>query len=257
MFIALSAEDESGIWSWMIEIFEPNSGDSLFVRLSGSGDPPTDLVWDGRSNITGELAQSASDYEWRFTVTDNAGNASILTGVIQVDILVIREGDRLRVQAPSIVFGANSGGFNGLEPDVIEANDYILKRIAAALGKFDAYKVTVEGHTNPVEQNEARKRAEQEADLKLSAQRARTVVYYLVNLGVDRSRLTAIGVGGSRPVAPYAGPDGLPDRNNWWKNRRVEFLLIKQDFKGSVQKSEFRHNTPVFPCVYSGVSAET
>jgi outer membrane protein OmpA-like peptidoglycan-associated protein len=227
MFITLSAEDESGIWSWMIEIFEPNSEEHLFARLSDSGDPPTDLVWDGRSNITGELVQSASDYDWRFTVTDNAGNVSVLEGVIQVDILVIREGDQLRVQVPSIVFGANSGGFDGLDPEVVETNDYILNRIAAVLNKFSAYKVTVEGHTNPIEQNEARKRAEQEADLKLSAQRAQTVVDYLVNLGVDRSRLTPIGVGGSRTVAPYAGPDGKPNRENWWKNRRVEFLLIK------------------------------
>jgi outer membrane protein OmpA-like peptidoglycan-associated protein len=131
------------------------------------------------------------------------------------------------VQVPSIVFGANSGGFDGLEPDVIEANDYILNRIAAVLNKFDTYKVTVEGHTNPVEQNEARKRAEQAADLKLSAQRAQTVVDYLTQLGVDGSRLSAIGVGSSRTLVPYAGPDGQPNRDNWWKNRRVEFLLVK------------------------------
>jgi outer membrane protein OmpA-like peptidoglycan-associated protein len=95
------------------------------------------------------------------------------------------------------------------------------------LNKFDTYKVTVEGHTNPIAQTEAEKRREQETDLRLSAQRAQTVVDYLVDLGVDRNRLTPIGVGGSRVVAPYAGPDGQPNRANWWKNRRVEFLLVK------------------------------
>jgi outer membrane protein OmpA-like peptidoglycan-associated protein len=109
----------------------------------------------------------------------------------------------------------------------VETNDYILNRIALVLNKFETYKVTVEGHTNPIEQNEARKKAEQEADLKLSAQRAQTVVDYLVSLGIDPNRLTPIGVGGSRTLVPYAGPDGKPNRDNWWINRRVEFLLIK------------------------------
>ncbi|GHT99508.1 hypothetical protein FACS1894142_7160 [Spirochaetia bacterium] len=222
MYITLSAEDESGIWSWMIEIYEPNSMDNLFVRLSGSGEPPTDLVWDGRSNITGELVQSASDYVWQFTATDTVGNMSILQGVIPVDILVIREGDRLRVQVPSIVFGPNSGGFDGLTKDVIDNNTYILTRIAAVLNKFDSYQVSIEGHANPTAATAAARQRENTSELQpLSEKRAKTVLDYLVNLGVARSRLSSVGIGGARPVVSYE------DHDNWWKNRRVEFILIK------------------------------
>jgi outer membrane protein OmpA-like peptidoglycan-associated protein len=43
----------------------------------------------------------------------------------------------------------------------------------------------------------------------------------LVRNGVSRTRLSFTGVGGTRPVV---SPD---DRDNRWKNRRVEFLLIR------------------------------
>jgi hypothetical protein len=248
LLVTLGAKDESGILNWKIQIYEPNSTDKLFYAAEGEGEPPVEFPWDGRSNITGELVQSASDYEWVFSAADNEGNVSTLASSLsvisaadkagnvtihepkmplKVDILVIRDGDRYLVQVPSIVFGANSGGFDGLEPAVVENNNYILTRIAAVLNKFETYKVTVEGHTNPVGQTERERQREQIADQRLSTQRAQTVVNRLVGLGVDRSRLTATGVGGTRPLVPFATPDGKPNRDNWWKNRRVEFLLVK------------------------------
>ena len=39
--------------------------------------------------------------------------------------------------------------------------------------------------------------------------------------GVDSARLTAVGRGGSQPVVARS------DKDNWWKNRRVEFILNK------------------------------
>ena len=43
----------------------------------------------------------------------------------------------------------------------------------------------------------------------------------LSDYGVNSSRLSTVGRGGTQPVVPRS------DRNNWWKNRRVEFILIK------------------------------
>ncbi|GHV74614.1 hypothetical protein AGMMS49940_19160 [Spirochaetia bacterium] len=235
LFVALSAKDPAGVRNWGIKIYEPNSTDNLFFAAEGEGEPPAEFIWDGRSNITNELVQSASDYTWVFSAVDKLNNASTRRGSlstddpppIKVDILVIKDGDRLKVQVPSIVFGSNSGGFTGLSPEVIANNEYVLGRIAAVLKKFDTYKVQVEGHTNPLAQTERERQRELVADQRLSTQRAQTVVDHLVNLGIDKSRLTAIGIGGARPLAPYAGPDKKPNRDNWWKNRRVEFILIK------------------------------
>ena len=55
----------------------------------------------------------------------------------------------------------------------------------------------------------------------LSEARADTVKQMLVEYGVDESRLSTVGMGGRQPVVPRE------DRDNWWKNRRVEFILNK------------------------------
>jgi outer membrane protein OmpA-like peptidoglycan-associated protein len=86
------------------------------------------------------------------------------------------------------------------------------------LNKFKDYKVKVEGHANPV----TRTAKEETEELQpLSEARAKAIVDKLIEFGVDKNRLTYVGMGGTRPVVKYE------DRDNWWKNRRVEFILIK------------------------------
>jgi len=221
LFMTVSCKDESSIDEWKLAIMEGEQANQIFFERSGKGSPPAQIVWNGRSS-KGELVQSATDYPFTLTVKNIHGLSSTSHGLIRVDILVIREGNQLRVQVPSIVFGSNAGGFTGLNEESLGSNDYILRRIAQVLNKFDTYRVTVEGHANPTAANEAARLLEHVRELQpLSEQRAKYVVDYLVKLGIDRSRLTAVGVGGARPVAKYE------DRGNWWKNRRVEFILFK------------------------------
>jgi outer membrane protein OmpA-like peptidoglycan-associated protein len=213
----LSAGDESAIAGWSIDIREPVAPYVLFGHFEAAGAPPSHIEWDGK-NPQGELVQSASDYLVTFTVTDVKGNRSVLEGVLETDILVIREGNRLKAQVPSIVFPPEKGSFDGLDEDTLSNNERILRRVAAVLNKFRDYKVSVEGHANAVK----RTPQEESRELKpLSELRARAVVEELVRYGVDRSRLSSVGMGGSQPVVPYENRDG------WWKNRRVEFILIK------------------------------
>ncbi|MCL2833789.1 MAG: OmpA family protein [Treponema sp.] len=220
--MTLSCRSEAAVSNWSFEIFEPQPPNLSFFQWSGNGNPPASLTWDGKSK-SGELVQSASDYPYTFTVKNVQGTAAESKGIIAVDILVIKDGDVLRVQVPSIMFAANSGGFNGLDPQISASNQYILGRIAVTLNRFSDYKVRVEGHANVTAATPAARQKEQTEELQpLSELRAKTVMDYLVNLGVDRSRLSYVGIGGARPVAAYE------DHDNWWKNRRVEFILIKQ-----------------------------
>ena len=219
--VTINCQGGSPIKEWKIEIREPYPPYLVFSEWSGEGAPPPTIVWDGHS-ASGELVQSASDYPFTIVVEDVLGKIASYEGRIEVDVLVMREGDQLRVMVPSIVFGSNSGGFTGLSEETLGANDYILQRIAQVLNKFDTYQVRIEGHANLTAATEAARRREQEQELQpLSEQRAKFVLDYLVNLGVDRGRLSAFGIGGARPVAQYE------DRDNWWKNRRVEFILVK------------------------------
>ena len=220
LFIRLSAQDALPIETWRLEIREPEPPYNVFRVFEGRGSPASQIIWDGRSN-RGELVQSAMDYPYTFSASDTLGNSSSIEGRIGVDVLVIRDGDRLKMQVPSIVFRPNFADFNDLPSETVDNNTRILRRIAQILNKFRDYLVQVEGHANPTQPVGPARDREQVELQRLSEARARAVVDQLVRYGVARSRLSAIGAGGSSPVVTFE------DRDNWWKNRRVEFILIK------------------------------
>ena len=221
--IYLFAVDESPIEKWKVEIREPQPPYLLFYQWEGQGQPPEMIKWNGRST-NGELVQSASDYPFYYTASDLHGNTSTIESLIEVDVIVLREGANLRIQIPSIVFQSNSGTWDGLDGDIIENNQWIIQRIAQILKKFNDYKVYVEGHANPTVNPNDRGGAQREQLqelLPLSELRAKRIVDELVLLGIDSTRLSYHGLGGVQPLVPWE------DNNNWWKKRRVEFLLIK------------------------------
>jgi len=218
LFIKLKALSDVGIDSWSFEISEPiETGGKQFWKSQGTGKIAEELIWDGRSS-KGEVVQSATDYPFTFTVKDTLGLTSTTKGYIPVDILVIRDGDKLKIAVPSIIFRPNANDFNGLDESVVSKNTYVLKRVAQILNKFTDYQVQVEGHANSITGSEDEEKKEL---IPLSTLRAQAVMKILIKNGVRSSRLSAIGMGGSRPIA------SLNDRDNWWKNRRVEFILIK------------------------------
>ncbi len=216
--IALQAVSASPFTDWSFEIREPaGTAGNLFWKAGGAGTITDQIIWDGRS-LKGELVQAATDYPFTFTVKDDVGQTSVVKGYIPVDVLVIRDGDRLKIAVPSIIFRENGADFNGLEQGVVDKNVQVLKRIAEILNKFRDYKIQIEGHANNVTGTQK----EEDTELiPLSQKRAEAVRDFLVRNGVDAQRLSTVGMGGTRPVA------GRADRENWWKNRRVEFILIK------------------------------
>jgi len=218
LFIALTAKSESAFSDWSFEIREPaGSNGNVFWKTGGKGTITNEIIWDGRS-LKGELVQAATDYPFTFTVTDEVGMTSVVRGYIPVDVLIIRDGDKLKIAVPSIIFRENAADFDGLDPAVVDKNTQVLKRVAEILNKFKDYKIAVEGHANNVTGTQK----EEETELiPLSQLRANAVREFLIKNGVEGARLSTIGMGGTRPVTPRA------DRENWWKNRRVEFILIK------------------------------
>jgi len=203
-----------------------------FYELIGTGTPPAEWVWNGRSSSRhsaqgeDEMVQSATAYQFALYVNDIYGNHSTYEGVIEVDVIVRKDGDKLRIVVPSITFQADSSNFSqpaaDLTEEVIEANRRVLRLIANALDKYPGYKITIEGHANPVHSPNSRNQRNAEPSLKtFSESRARAVGVYLTeNHGIDSGRFTYIGVGSDRVLVSFN-----EDAEEKWKNRRVEFIL--------------------------------
>jgi len=219
--ISLPQVDIAPIANWSVEIREPEPPYLLFYEWRGEGNPPAQLIWNGKSS-KGEWVQSATDYPLVYSARDIYGNTRNVESKITVDAFVIREGNNLRIMVPSIVFGANSGTWDGLDAETVANNKWIISRIALTLNKYNTYKVRIEGHANFTTGpgDIPGRLREQSRELQpLSELRARTVMDELLKLNVNSSRLSYSGMGGTYPVATWE------DHNNWWKNRRVEFIL--------------------------------
>jgi outer membrane protein OmpA-like peptidoglycan-associated protein len=94
-----------------------------------------------------------------------------------------------------------------------------LKENLAAIGAIlqsllTESKISVEGHTDNV--------GKADFNQKLSEQRAKSVMQYLIERGIDASRLQFVGYGFTKPVADNKTDEGKA------KNRRVE-LVIKDN----------------------------
>ena len=230
LYIQLKGSSTVPLKNWSFTVKDPENGKS-FWNVSGKSTITERLVWDGRGN-NGELVQSAMDYPYVFTATDTLGMTSTVEGKISVDVLVIRAGDVLKMAVPSIIFRSDAADFKtadeakgGITAEQKANNERVLKRIAAILNKFDNYTVTIEGHANNVSGTETEENEDTaqygKALRPLSQERAEFVKSQLKKNGVDANRLTAVGRGGSQPVVARS------DKDNWWKNRRVEFILNK------------------------------
>lgn len=232
LFIRLKASSPVGLKNWSFTINDPNG--RKFWSTNGKSAITEQMTWDGRSD-NGELVQSAMDYPYVFTVTDTLGLTNKVEGKINIDILVIRVGDVLKMAVPSIIFRSDNADFkvesapgkkDGVTKEQAANNERILNRIAVILNKFDTYKVTIVGHANRTTDNEEEETVDNPkmwgpALIPLSQRRAEFVKDYLVKHKIKADRLSTDGKGGKEPVA------NPKDEANRWKNRRVEFILNK------------------------------
>ncbi len=77
-------------------------------------------------------------------------------------------------------------------------------------------------------------------NLKLSQERAESVVNYLIIGGIEKKRLIATGYGEIRPVAPNTNPNGSDNPEGRQENRRTEFKVIgSSDQFSKLNQSKF------------------
>jgi len=96
---------------------------------------------------------------------------------------------------------------------ITQEGDEIVTEIANALKKDNALKISIEGHTD--------NSGDAKHNKKLSNDRANAVMQKLITLGIDKTRLSAIGYGAEKPLVAY------DTEENKAKNRRVELVKVK------------------------------
>ena len=100
---------------------------------------------------------------------------------------------------------------------IIKSESYpILDAVAATLGgNPDIKLVEIQGHTD--------ERGNDDYNLRLSEGRAKAVLDYLIDKGIEAGRLQSQGYGETQPIDPASNEQA------WAKNRRVEFLIVRRD----------------------------
>jgi outer membrane protein OmpA-like peptidoglycan-associated protein len=103
--------------------------------------------------------------------------------------------------------------FNSAKSTFQKQTFAVLESIAAILKEYPSSNFSIEGHTDSD--------GKDAANMKLSQDRAAAVVNYLVEHGVEASRLTSAGFGETTPI------DSNKTKAGKANNRRVEVKLVK------------------------------
>jgi chemotaxis protein MotB len=137
-----------------------------------------------------------------------------------IKVKVTEQGMAVKIADP-VGFGVGNAEIKGdLAP--------VLNEIAALIARVPNKQVRVEGHTDNTPIHTRR----YPSNWELSAARALNVVKYLHQRGaVDPARLSAVGYGEYRPLAPNTTPE------NKRKNRRIEIYVEYLD-KADTQELE-------------------
>ncbi|MBR6913767.1 MAG: OmpA family protein [Treponema sp.] len=212
--------------SWTLTIFDPKGAE--FKKWSGTGALPENIDWNGKSE-SGEVVFSRNTYPAKLSVIpkENDRNRSgkneltdsgdIKTGILMIEIIPDK---KWKIIVNTIHFDADRATFIRIPKEQQEENRETLDSIARQIKNVGKVNVLVEGYANNVS-NTARE--DREELVPLSQLRAETIQQELANRGLDMKTLSAKGRGGANPLAAWE------DRANWWKNRRVEFIVTRDE----------------------------
>ncbi len=121
------------------------------------------------------------------------------------DAIVLRRGNEMIIRLIGLSFPS---GKSTIEPEYFS----LLTSVQRAIRNFSEATITIEGHTDAIGNDRYNE--------NLSYERAMAVKQYLLaNMGLDDSRITALGYGETRPIASNETGEGRA------QNRRIDLVL--------------------------------
>lgn len=118
--------------------------------------------------------------------------------------------DVVKVDVPMVLEGVT---FATGKSDITTESAQILEKALKTLTTYNDIYVEIRGYTDNV--------GRKSSNIKLSQKRADSVRSWLIENGVDASRITAVGYGPENPMVPNTTSE------NKRKNRRIEFVRVK------------------------------
>lgn len=115
-----------------------------------------------------------------------------------------------------LYFSKNGAVFTGLSHEQIRQNEKTIDEAVELIKKHPDCTVLIEGYANNISGTEKEDRT---ACMPLSLWRAEYIKKELIKRGIKAENIETVGRGGAAPLA------SRKERNNWWKNRRVEFVI--------------------------------
>ena len=212
--------------SWKVEILDPKG--ATFREYEGSGMLPETIEWDGKGS-SGEDVFAKNKYGIKITVIPSAADIArtgqtelVAKDTIEIGIpmLVIIPNRKWKIVVNTIHFDPDRATFDRISKEQQKENIETLDSLAKQIKAHPDCSITIEGYANNVTNTE---RENIEELVPLSQLRAEAILQLLADRGIEKDVFTAKGKGGANPLAAWE------DRENWWKNRRVEFIVEKQE----------------------------
>ncbi|HVZ80519.1 MAG TPA: PorV/PorQ family protein [bacterium] len=203
-----STKSEEPITEYKVTIYDPSGKPIKSVK--GKGNPPSNYMWDGRDQ-KGELVPQG-DYRTTLEVTDD-NDLTASSHPSQTYAKWVPQ--RVPYQYSFGVSGDLL--FDSGKSDLLQRGyDAIQKAAQAIRVRYPDSLIIIAGHTDD---QPLAKTAKYKDNQELSLARAQAVMDYLIKSGMDRTKLSVVGYGDTKPIAPNNTPEGRA------KNRRVELVV--------------------------------
>lgn len=156
-----------------------------------------------RSNLSGMRPNPSSQLQLASASASSVGTAGGATSNLQAVETLKSELGAVETERGTVVSLAGDVTFDFDKATIRGDARETLDRLAQLISASGGGAISIEGHTDAKGDDDYNKR--------LSQARAETVNIYLTDKGVSADRLSTIGLGELRPIAPNAKADGTDD----------------------------------------------
>lgn len=235
LYVTIKAYDDNEVSSWTMDIVEKGkklTPENTVRSYAGDGDPSDKIVWKGETDDSVQ-AKFMEEFTLIVTVTDIGGNKTVYDEDIKLDVIVIKRDGKLYLMVPNIIFGAYKDTLNSRGTAMTKRNYNSLEKVVGIFNKYPLFGLGLEAHALNIFTSGSEKwELEEQVLLPLTERRAETVQKALEALGLTSSIIVTNAYGGVYPIA------STTDHKEWWKNRRVEFIMIPPSGSSEGEETE-------------------